>query len=450
MAMVKVTTLAPDQMKEALKPGSSFFKDSGIDPNNPGEYAPLLENMRKLAAGEITSFEVDMATLRKLGLAVDRGWMSVTVKDSKGKEVTLDSAEFCAWQGTVKGSEKTSAPELPVDEWAKRENITLKDRGQDYKAGDQHVRIENPSGSKRAVRGGRTITEPFYLNYGDEEILGPDAKPILVGRDGQLDVFIPDAVLNDIKRGKPYNGPVVIKSRIEDGNRSDPKVFYLKDPKEAIIGESKSFGGEKIKVSEHRGVKFEPPIELPKSFVDYNESDGAKYTVLSGSQYRAWKHAIAENPKLADVPLEKWISDTFGSKENFDKAFARYGDGALTREQYDAVMRDVQKPAAQPGTQTTPPAPTQASEVPDDIKAIMKARGLEATPENIALTERWARVSIEGKKDEHIDGVLTSKEMDMIRARAREAGIKFNPASYAEAPPPTPAGGPPTQEKGLG
>ena len=365
-----------DITKLLTDPNSDFYYAAGKDGNKTKRPetkdltpdSPLVKKLLVLAEGGNTIYPDNFNTrtpaelpitaeeLRSLGRTTDTLALWIGVKDSEGKEVNLPPSEFNAWQGTVKpigDLGATPAPDQPIDSWALVRKVQLQDRGPTYSVGDlaqggQEFHIESPVGSKRLVAGGRIMTREYSINYGSENIIDADktsptfGHPIVVGNDGALDVNIPSETLKEIAAGKPYYGPVQIKMRMEDDARSDPKVFFLSDPAEAIRAESQNWQEEnRTPRSDVRGVHFDPPIELQDGLFNSMEKEKTGYVALSGAQYQAWKYAMSEDKSARLKPVDDWFKDAFGSREQFDAAFpqSQFPDGKpLSREAYHAAV----------------------------------------------------------------------------------------------------------------
>ena len=349
-------------------PTSEFYTGKKAQTAGLTPESPLVQKLLLLAEGGTNVYPDNFNTrtqaelpitvdeLRSLGMATETLAMHIAVKDSKGAQVDLNPSEFNAWQGTVKAIGTlgaTAEPDQPIDSWARVRNVQLQDRGPTYSVGDlaqggQQFHIESPAGSKRMVAGGRIMTREYGINYGSENIIDADktsptfGHPIVVGNDGALDVNIPSETLKEIAAGKPYYGPVQIKMRMEDDARSDPKVFFLSNPAEAIRAESQNWQEEnRTPRSDVRGVHFDPPIELQDGLFNSMEKEKTGYVALSGAQYQAWKYAMSEDKSARLKPVDDWFKDAFGSREQFDAAFpqSQFPDGKpLSREAYHAAV----------------------------------------------------------------------------------------------------------------
>ncbi len=351
-----IATMNPKIMRERLSDSNSmFYKNTGLTPESPlaQKLLHMLEiGERKSAemqhASTIDTLGITLDDLRSLKIGVFNLYLKFGTRDQQGRELVLDSPEFMAWQGSTSDAKAKSnpAPELTADAWAQRVGVTLKSRAVAYAAQDQQLFIETPAGVGRVYNQG-LISPPFALNYGYTRVMDWDpssptyrTQPIIYGGDGELDIYAPSRVLENMNRGKPYFGPVVVKSFSKQATH-DAKVYLTADVAEVMGMETYYLKAtpKDPTMAEVAGLKLPEAQPMPQAYLDALNREKAQFISLTGAQYQAWQYALSENSALRDLRLEEWISRSFGTKEKFDTLFAGVKDGEkLGREQCQKIM----------------------------------------------------------------------------------------------------------------
>lgn len=348
-----IGTVNPDALRENLRERDSrFFRNTGLAYDDPlvrklrlltegGE--DLGPEMRLMHSAEKVGITVD--DLRQLGQGVYNLYLRFGTKNKNGEPLYIDANEFMGWQGTAGAGKPNYADRsVTADVWAQNHHVALKlQPAEEIDAQGQHVVIETPLGMSRSAGGG-LISEPFKMHYGSIRIFDAQSgEPIIMGKDGELDLYAPERAIQQLREGKPYLGTVVIKSYLEDNN-ADPKVFFTSDAREAIMGEDAGLPGPRKLFNHVAGASYDMPVEITQTYADMLVKEKANFFTMSGSQFQAWQYALSEDESLRVQRPEKWIERAFGSKERFDAAFKDIPDGqVLSREQYHQILEKEQQ-----------------------------------------------------------------------------------------------------------
>ncbi|MEZ5691302.1 MAG: hypothetical protein R3D71_06530 [Rickettsiales bacterium] len=272
-----------------------------------------VEILEKLDSGEPQ--HIPLYKIKELGSGAYNLWLEITVADSRGDPIKLDSTEFMAWQ--------REAPDKSVDKWAEDRGVSIISQKETYAAGDQKINIETPEGARRAVTFRGIISEPREANYGEIVIDGTNGKPVNNG-DGLPDIYVTEKVLTQIKSGIPYQDRVIVMDQVHDGGQFDEVKFY--------------FGADKNNPKTDEQLIANFSRTQASSFTDkeyfHNGSEG-KYTAMSYAQYQAWTYDVAQNPENASIAFTDWVDKKWGNKERFDQLFA--GKATLSKEEYAVI-----------------------------------------------------------------------------------------------------------------
>lgn len=301
--------------KELETPGSHFNKHNQTFILSHPALIKRLNASKALIDGESVLAQdigITFDDLRDMGGGAYNLWLKMTVPDSQGKNVEVDSREFIAWQRNDPKYPKDYTKE-PIDVWAKAKGIALVSQARKITAGDQAYNIEWDEGTSRITGDHEAIISKKREGYyGEIVIPGPDGNPVRRA-DGLPDIFLTKPVYEQLVKGQPYQGPVVIQDlQGKNGKFDEIKIF---------------FGTENKKNSQElEASSFKSPEEFKTYIGD------SRYHEISYPQFQAWKYDTSQHPENADASFESWVHKNWGTRERFDGIFAKME--SITQDEY--------------------------------------------------------------------------------------------------------------------
>jgi hypothetical protein len=245
----------------------------------------LPDQTQTLSTDEAKMLGAVLLQVEKNSEAPNKAHPGVSIKGSDGKELQLEPKELSAWlQANAKEGKN-----IPANEWASSNQIGLTSHGDFVANGNETLYIETRDGQRRVVGNGN-LSEPINGHYGA-------IRGLKVGDGDDVDVFVTNDIMKDIKGRGPYEGKVFVMQQMDKGKPDELKLGFAQSADEfkAIMTSTWKDG---------------------KDFEKLNEG---KYAELTLEQYKQLKTEIAQNPTLT---LDEFVKDKNIKTQEFTKIAA--------------------------------------------------------------------------------------------------------------------------------
>lgn len=298
--ILSVRTMKPEEYRGWLHDASAPFLRFNAQMREASS-APLIDRLSAMGPEGALLNPPTIEELRFMGNAAYNLWLRVTVPDSQGRPLELESEEFILWQ-------RSEQAHLPPDVWAAQNHIGLTASPREFNLAGDHVEIEQGHGESRVIfqRGEIFPGARREGHYGSMEWRAEADGRIIHNNDGRPDAF--------------YTAEEFARLQTPGASPTDPIVMMDLAAANGSFDETKAFFG--VRTADEARALEGSSFTDPAQFATYN--NGAVYHTIGRAQFEAWREDIRQHPEKMEQQNQsfaQWVEQTWGSRERFDAIF---------------------------------------------------------------------------------------------------------------------------------